>query len=329
MTTGPGPQGEGVDDFITQRLRARGLFGAERGRSQTLWLPEVALTRVRRWVGEAFPGPIAALHHGSADDVRFTGDEVSALVVADGRWLRVTTYVHDGGFLHAVALRAAEAGVASLALDEDSFYGRAPFLALTEYRPGEAPRTEWLDPLRGLAPDAGRVQAWLATYLGERRPFLDWVLDTDRGVFGRPAASFTLTRHGEPLPVVRWVQHTPEPANEPVPNVQVVFSEEEARELPVGPAERAVTAASAGAALVVLSLSSIAVCVLGAGLVGAQTWSDALVVSGACAVLVGWMALLPLRWPSGRRVPWAARLAWFGALPVVVPLVMYLAGGTT
>lgn len=328
MHTAPGDGGEDADDFITQRLRARGLFGAEWSPWQELWLPGATVAQARAWVEAAFPGPLVALHHGRRGDVHFSGDEVAGTVVASEGRLRLSTYPHDGGFLHAVAQRAAEAGVAGLVLDQDAFYGTAPFVALTEYRPGEAPRTEWFDPLRGLAPDAERVRAFLETYLDERRPFLDWVLDGERDAFGLAAGSFVLTRKGEVLPAVRWVTVPDEPRPVPTPRVQVVRSVEALRERPVGPAEPAVTATSATAALLGLTLASLAVSVLGASLMGPQTWPDALVVTGVCAVLVGWMALLPLRWPSGQRVPWGWRLGWFGALPVLVPLAMFLSGGT-
>lgn len=315
-------------DFITQHLRARGLFGAEWSPWQELWLPGATVAQARAWVGAAFPGPLTALHHEQHDDVHFTGEEVAGAVAADGLRVRLSTYPHDGGFLHAVAQRAAEAGVAGLVLDQDAFRGPAPFVALTEYRPGAAPRTEWFDPLRGLAPDAGRGRAWLETYLDERRPFFDWVLDGERDAFGLSGGTFVLTRKGQVLPAVRWVTAPDEPSPVPTPRVQVVRSREELRALPVGRVEVAVTATSATVALLGLSLASLAVSVLGASLMGPQTWADALVVTGVCSVLVGWMALLPLRWPSGRRVPRAFRLGWFGALPVLVPWAMFLSGGT-
>lgn len=322
MSPAPAPS-SAFDDLVLPRLRARGLFGMEWFPWQKLSLPGATVDRVRRWLGEAFPGPLAALHHGSRDDVHFTSPQLEGAVRPFEGRLQVSTDHFDGGFLHAVALRAAHDGQACLVAEGDVFYGRTPFVALTEYRPGEAPRTEWFDPLRGLHPDLPRVQAWLETYLGETTHFTDWVLDPHAEPYAESLAWFQLMKRGEVLPSLRWVDREREPRPAPVPNVEVVPSLEE----PVPLVEAAASAASSVVSLAVLSLVSLSICVLGSSLAAPRSVLDALVVCGACSVLVGWSALVPLKWPSGQLIAWRWRVAWFGSLPTLVPLALYASGG--
>jgi hypothetical protein len=321
------PDAEADQPIWVKKARWRGAFREEYAVRSDLWLLGARREQLRRWIGEVFPGPLALLRRGRKDDVYFGGEQLIGYVAGDEERLRVQLSTFDGGFLHAVAQRAAADGVSSLAVVGESFYGPAPYLALAEYTPGAAPRTEWLDPLRGLSPgDVARD--WLPRYVGVAAAVEAWALDQVPQPPLPPVARFATHLGGRLLPAVRWFDEEPAdgPAA-PTSNLEFVKSAEALYASPWPARVEATTALWSVFMFAVLTVLALALPLLGAAMVKPRAADDVALLCAMCTACVGWLAFVPLEWPTGRPIPLGARLVWFGAGPSVVVVGSVLLGG--
>lgn len=212
------------------------------------------------------------------------GRDRASLQAADTHHL----FTHDGwdeGLMHAVAERALADGVESLVIDGASFSGETPFFAFTERCPGRVTRTLQFDPLRGLVDDTEAIDAVLAKYAGRAQSLatmIRWGTDSRRHPL---LGHITWDANSKP----RWSPL--EPRRSQAPSISF----------------------SAAVTLLCLAPVPLAVPFFFASFAdGFELWPAVFSLG-----LVVWLALLPLRWPSGSAISWRARLLWFGLLPLL------------
>jgi hypothetical protein len=195
--------------------------------------------------------------------------------------------------LHAVALCAAQEGVASLTIDGSAFSGETPFYAFTERRAG-LETTSWFDPLRGLTAPEPKLSALLSRFEGRVVDFEDFVLE--QGTFAEGydrAGTIRARRDGNLLspprldPFVPW---TPAPP---------------------GPFERVCLAL---AALIPIALTQLVF-----RLSGRPATLEQALPMVSLAVMVSFpLMLFEFPTPGGRVIPWPIRVLWFAGSPFAV-----------
>lgn len=186
-----------------------GRFPWEGQPQHSLWLAAEALDALQAAVPAAFPGRLRELRQY---DVRspnaVSGSVLWADVTLVDDLLEFRIETHEAGFVHEVALRVLAAGHGGLVLDQEHLWSQplAPYLALTEYRPGETPTTRVLDPLREAPTELETMRRWLARYTGAQPSGDGW------GLGARPPTEqrwerlglWLLQEHGQLLPAPRF-----------------------------------------------------------------------------------------------------------------------------
>lgn len=251
-----------------------------------LWLFGATLEQAKVWA-EATRPFLAA---------RPDTTEVSVHVTSTDRGLVLRGWSDDAGWLHALAMEAERANVASVTLDGSSFEAVDGFYALTARRPGQPRQTLWLDPLRGLTADAAPLTALVESFRGEPTT-LDYFLW--RGPFSNevPLGRLAMKDDGVLLPAPRY---------QPFVGWQDDTSA----------FERAVN--------FVVLLSPMGVTWLVAAL-SAPPESMAVAMGPAmlAVMITGLLAFASLVLPTGHRLPWFVRGPWLLLSPFLFAAVRF------
>ena len=294
--------------------RVSGRAAHEGGLFHALWVPDAELEQLRGWVEAAWPGPLVKLAPGDEGSVHLAPERMDGWLSQHDGVCSLSFRSHDAGFLHAVALQASADGFAVLVEDGEGLSGEAPYLAFTEYLPGRAPDTRWFDPLRPVEGALPVPSEWLARYLGVEGTVEALVLG-EIAPTAIPTLNLLVLLDGRLLRAPRWSgpNHLHETAAE-------------ARLDLASPVERMVRGATAVVTLALVAPWAVAVPVLLLSVGKLDSAQDAMVGVAMSMAMQGWLAGLPLRWPTGRRIPTLTRVAWFLALPVVLILGAVLWG---
>ena len=292
-----------------------GRYAHEHGILHVLAVPGATQDQLRTWVEACWPGALTRLKPASPKSADLTVRRLEAWVHLDGPRMLLVFGHHEAGFLHDVAMKAAEAGVHSLVVDGESFYGPAPYFAFTQHGPGHEPETRWFDPLRGALTEPVPAE-WLAKYLGFEGEAEDFAVDFG-WLGGEVVVSFVAMMKGKLLAAPYWYG-----PDDDVPQVQ-----DEAALLAASSSDSVLTAVKAIIGLVLLTPFALGVPVLLFLLGDVRNDVGAAITAGASLLCVGWLGLLPLRWPTGRTIALGWRLLWFLGLPVLTPFSMWLGGG--
>ncbi len=297
--------------------RVSGRAAHEGGLFHALWVPGAELEHLRGWVEAAWPGPLLKLAPGDEGSVHLAPERMHGWLSRHEGVCCLSFHSHDAGFLHAVALQVVADGFGVLVQDGEGIFGEAPYVAFTEYLPGQAPETRWFDPLRPVAGALPVPSEWLARYLGVEGT-VEALMLGEIAPMTMPTQCLLVMLDGRLLEAPRW--STPNDLHE---------VEAEARLDLASPVERTVRGATAVVTLALVAPWAVMVPVLVVSLGKLDSAQDAMVGVATSMVMQGWLAGLPLRWPTGRRIPTQTRVAWFLALPVVLILGSVLWGSVS
>lgn len=250
-----------------------------------LWVPGASVEALLRWMNDATPGYL----------VRVSPDSFSARLTLNEFGACLSTPA-DEGWLHELAARAAEDGVASLTIDGVSLSAAAPFYAFTERRPGVAQRTLWFDPLRGVSDSEVEMGRVLSRYRGHRVDFEHFIFERERvdGFDG----SFVVPSDGGPVEFRPW--------NAP------------------GPA--ALTVVDVVAFLLIAPLPMVITWILLANVERPPTLGAAMAPASLGMMLAVPLLLFPGSTPGGREIPLPLRMLWFLGSPAAFGALWFTQG---
>lgn len=212
---------------------------------------------------------------------------------------------HETNALHLLAESLVSKGHDSVVVDGEHFVGEASFLAFTEYRT-DGRSTAVFDPVRGVTSEEQTIERWLSEY----RHF-DGGLEAFALYWGRlESKEWWLSVNGRSL--IRPTDAADVRAGKRVlefkdaPGLQCAYDEAD-------PTPRGTLSAMTLMVGLPLVLS---------GLFARFVDPVAAPQAGMLLVLlIGWLAFLPLRWSSGRKVAVGWRVLAFVVAPVVLPLI--------
>ncbi|MBL8911620.1 MAG: hypothetical protein JNM17_13085 [Archangium sp.] len=237
-------------------------------------------------------------------------------------------HARDFGWLHEVAASLAQRGHEVLVVDGRSFLSDEGFRAFTVHAPGAAPKTWWIDPLRGLNSSEDELDDLLLKFKGEGHIAKDEVVERVR--MGRMELLVRLVKNGQPLwppEFLTLAQHqAEEDAAYRAQPTELVLDDQPAvvRQEPPAvqvreeapPPQRTIGGL---VVLVLLAPAAIAAPWFWASLGHVVDLPGALIASAFSVVSVGWLGLIPSTW-----VPLRFRLAWFFGVSALVPLLWVL-----
>ena len=295
----------------------------EGGLFHVLSAPGATVEQLRGWVNAAWPYVRRRLwpeNGGEVPEHDFVDASLGMLRHSPGAQMTVNSF--DGWFLHDVAKRAT---VPVMVLDGQRFTGEAPFLAFTDYTPGQVPQTRWFDPLRPTGAPVPR--AWLTRAFGYSGDVNGFALEADEVTSVDESLRLELWREAgrlEEIPV--WIRVEDE--LEPVPASERVAALKAEWRDPRGEPEVERRPDSVGPTLALAFLGAVSLLspTLWFALGEVRTLEGSALSAAGALVVGGWLAAIPLKWPHGARIGLRWRLAWCLGVPMLVPFALWLGG---